>query len=174
MEKVTHVANFLKDINAKSASNDNDEPLDHQTRSNVIDILIRSHEYAIKAKQSSSSANKWLKSINSSVDECMNRDDDLISRLHSAESNISSKQEEISRLKMEIGRLESAARTKVSSNADSYVLICLNRAISNLYSILSLCSRSKIQYLQVSQQYFPTPRRCQWTTLWCCAHLDNM
>jgi len=114
MEKVTHVANSLKDINAKSASDDNDEPIDHQTRSNVIDILLRSHEYAMKAKESSLSANEWLKSINDSKDDCINRDDDLTSRLHAAESNILSKQEEISRLKTEIGRLESTARSKVS------------------------------------------------------------
>ena len=112
MEKVTHVANSLKDINAKSVSDD--EPLDHQTRSNVIDVLLRSHEYAMRAKESSLSANKWLKSINSSEDECMNRDDDLISRLNAAESNILSKQQEIGHLKAEIGRLESTARSKVS------------------------------------------------------------
>ena len=112
MDKVTQVANSLKD--SKSLSDDNDEPIDHQTRSNVIDILLRSYEYAMKAKQSSLSANEWLKTINSSEDECMNRDDDLISRLQTAESNILSKQEEISRLKTEIGRLESTARSKVS------------------------------------------------------------
>jgi len=120
MEKVTHVANSLKDINAKSASDDNDEPIDHQTRSNVIDILLRSHEYVMKAKESSLSANEWLKSINDSKDDCINRDDDLISRLQTAESNILSKQEEISRLKMEIGRLESTARSEVS-DADRLV-----------------------------------------------------
>jgi len=114
MEKVTHVANSLKDINAKSASDDNDEPIDHQTRSNVIDMLLRSHEYAVKAKESSLSANEWLKSINSGKDECMNKDDDLIARLQAAENNISCKKEEISRLKTEIGRLESTARSKVS------------------------------------------------------------
>ena len=114
MEKVTHVANSLKDINAKSLSDDNTEPLDHQTRSNVIDILLRSHEYAMIAKESSLSANEWLKSINSSEDECMNRDDDLISRLHAAENNMLNKQEEISRLKTEIGRLESLSRSQVS------------------------------------------------------------
>ena len=119
MEKVTHVANSLKDTNAKSESDD--ESLDHQTRSNVIDLLLHSHEYAMKAKESSLSANKWLKSIDGNKDECINRDDDLISRLQTAENNISSKQEEISRLKTEIGRLESTARSKVSSNAEGYV-----------------------------------------------------
>ncbi|KAL3817398.1 hypothetical protein ACHAXA_011027 [Cyclostephanos tholiformis] len=107
-------------------SNGEDFACNHQMRSDVIDTLFRSHEFALEAKRSCQSAKKWLQSIGCPKSEITNSQqvqlndsrecDALRARLNAAEYSLSSQQEEISRLnealsscRSEIGRLKSSS-----------------------------------------------------------------
>lgn len=129
-EKLKLVAKSMKEISAAVddiSAESNDEKsitLNHQIRSDVIDTLIRSHEFALEAKRSSQSANKWLQSIGwekpctTSSQQAESNDVEnvaLRARLNAAENSLACKQhevirlnEEISSCRSEIGRLRSS------------------------------------------------------------------
>ncbi|KAL7538680.1 hypothetical protein ACHAXR_009230 [Thalassiosira sp. AJA248-18] len=129
LEKMKCIANSIKDISADSSDKEQLAGFNHQIRSTAIDTLLRSYEFALEAKRSSLSANKWLEIIGSATNNVSSEERDeynqpldgvtMRARLHSAENAISSKHEEISRLneelsncRAEIGRLKSGPRTQ--------------------------------------------------------------
>jgi len=129
-EKLKLVAKSMKEISAAvddiSAESNYEKSitLNHQIRSDVIDTLLRSHEFALEAKRSSQSANKWLQSIGwekpfiTSGQQAESNDVEnvaLRARLNAAENSLACKQhevirlnEEISNCRSEIGRLRSS------------------------------------------------------------------
>jgi len=130
LEKVKLIANSIKEISTDSSDDEQSPVFNRQITSDVVDTLLRSYEFALEAKQSSLSANKWLASIgcaenknivSDEIDGCNESLNGVATRarLHSAEYTISSKQGEISRLneelsncRAEIGRLKSSSRSQ--------------------------------------------------------------
>jgi hypothetical protein len=139
LDKVKVIADSMKEISAivndtemssvvHNTAEFNGEAFacNHQIRSEIIDTLLRSHEFALEAKRSCQSAKKWLQSIGRTKTEILNSKqsqmngsseyDTLRARLSSAEHSLSCKQDEISRLneelstcRSEIGRLKSSS-----------------------------------------------------------------
>jgi hypothetical protein len=140
LDKVKVIADTIKEIsaifndmemssvvhNSNAKSDGKDFAYNHQMRSDVIDTLLRSHEFILEAKRSCQSAKKWLQSIGCTKTEITNIQqvqindslecDSLRAKLNSAEYSLSCKQEEISRLneelsscRSEIGRLKSSS-----------------------------------------------------------------
>ena len=132
-EKVKRIAESVKEIignESSSSEHDDVSDIDRQMRSDVIDALIRSHEFALEVKRSSLSARTWLNSIGCSTVESVDKYkidsnqalDDVASRarLRSAELSIATKEGEIIRLneeltkcRAEIGRLKSSHGAQV-------------------------------------------------------------
>ncbi|KAL3778575.1 hypothetical protein ACHAW5_007030 [Stephanodiscus triporus] len=132
LDKLKLIANSMKQISAavndiiSESNGEQSIASSHQMRSDVIDTLLRSHEFALEAKRSSQSAKKWLQSIGQTKTEIScNKNiewnhsmqcDDLRTRLTLAENYLSCKEDEINRLneelsccRSEIGRLKSSS-----------------------------------------------------------------
>jgi hypothetical protein len=135
--KVKRIANSIKEIGEEALSGERINGFDQQARSDAIDILLRSHEFALEMMRSSLSASNWLQSIGCSTMESVDNftlDDNhalddfaLRARLRSAEQSVLTKEGEISRLndeltkcRAEIGRLKSSGGAQVSSIFDQY------------------------------------------------------
>lgn len=130
-DKLKLIASSIKEISAVmidvNAGPSGEQPItvNHQMRSDFIDTLLLSHEFALEAKRSSQSANKWLQSIGCSKTDITSNQHAVIydvecfalrARLNVAENSLSCKQEEICRLneelsscRSEIGRLKSSS-----------------------------------------------------------------
>ncbi len=133
---VSGTVQFLKDLTAKHAA-ENDDNSNNQTQE-VLEELVRSHEYALEMRRVSRSASSWLESIGRSLKrqdmiseenkaskgqpagECVSEGIlDLLTAkalLHSAQLEVKEKieqadrlNEELAKCRAEIGRLRSAA-----------------------------------------------------------------
>ena len=130
LEKVKNIANSMKEIVEESSNGEQSAEFNQQMRSDAIDALLHSYEFALESKRSSLSAQKWLKSIGwatmesvGNVEfECNQALDGvaLRARLRSAELTLSTKEGEIIRLneelakcRAEIGRLKSSSGAQV-------------------------------------------------------------
>lgn len=148
LDKVKLITDSMKEISAAvhvTNSESNGEQsiaFDHRMRSDVIDTLLRSHEFALEAKRSSQSANKWLQSIGWTKTEIAGNQkvesnhspefEALKARLDAAENVASCKQEEISRLDKELSCCRSEIGRLMSSQFQSQHLpisMSLNKSI---------------------------------------------
>lgn len=128
--KLKRIAKTENETGEKSSSSDRDVlDIDQQMKSDAIDALLRSFEFALEVKRSSLSAKKWLNSIgwitegvdNNNIDDILALDDiPLRARLRSAELSLSNKEgdlvrlnEELSKCRAEIGRLKSSHGAQV-------------------------------------------------------------
>ena len=146
LDKAKLITDSMKEISA-AANDTNSESngeqsiaSDHRMRSDVIDTLLRSHEFALEAKRSSQSANKWLQSIGWTKTEIASNQnlihspefDALKARLDAAENSASFKQEEISRLNKELSCCRSEIGRLMSSQFQSQhvpISMSMNKSI---------------------------------------------
>ena len=148
LDKVKHIADSMKEISAAvndTHSESNGErsiAFDHRMRSDVIDTLLRSHEFALEAKRSSQSAHKWLQSIGWAKTEIAGiqkvesnhslKFDDLRAMLDTAENSLLMKQDEIDRLNKELSCCRSEIGRLMSSQFQSQHLpisMSMNKSI---------------------------------------------
>jgi hypothetical protein len=146
-EKLKLVAKSMKEISAAVddiSVESNDEKsitLNHQIRSDVIDTLLRSHEFALEAKRSSQSANKWLQSIGwekpfiTSSQQAESNDVENIAlraRLNAAENSLACKEDEVIRLKEEISNCRSEIgrlRSSTFQSQEQPLSLSMNQSI---------------------------------------------
>ena len=129
-EKVKRIAESVQEIIGKETSSIDVSDIDRQMIPDVIDVLIRSHQFALEVKRASLSARTWLNSIGCSTVGSVDKYkidgnqalDDVASRarLRSAELSIATKEGEIIRLneeltkcRAEIGQLKSSHGAQV-------------------------------------------------------------
>ena len=135
LKKIKSIANSIKRGSSESDDNSDDNNHEPTFDSSIVDLLMQSHEYAIKMKQSTLLSRKWLESIEAEsrgiVPSTAHAPLDVTDEsLETAERTIIIKQEEISRLNKELSQCRAEiGRLKCSPREQQMPTLTLNKSI---------------------------------------------